>query len=51
MPSVVARTWEYWIMRLQAAGLWPPQVKAPGEAEAKPVVAGAAPAGEKKKRV
>src|SRR5262249_21700640 len=35
MPSVVARTWEYWSMRLQAAGLWPPQVKAPGAAEAK----------------
>ena len=51
MPSVVARTWEYWSMRLQAAGLWPPQVKAPGEAEAKPVAAGSAPAGEKKKRV
>jgi len=26
-------------------------VKAPGEAEAKPVAAGSAPAGEKKKRV
>ena len=43
-------TWEYWSMRLQAAGFWPPNVKAPGEAEAKPAAAGAAPAGEKKKR-
>jgi HCOMODA/2-hydroxy-3-carboxy-muconic semialdehyde decarboxylase len=50
MPSVVARTWEYWSMRLQAAGFWPPHVKALGEAEAKPVTTGAAPAGEKKKR-
>jgi len=51
MPSVVARTWEYWSARLLAAGFWPPHVKAPGEAEAKAAAAGAAPAGEKKKRV
>jgi ribulose-5-phosphate 4-epimerase/fuculose-1-phosphate aldolase len=51
MPAVLARTWEYWSMRLQTAGLWPAHVKAPGEAEAKPVAAGVAPAGEKKKRV
>jgi hypothetical protein len=50
MPSVVARTWEYWSMRLQTAGLWPPHVKALGEAEVKPATTGAAPAGEKKKR-
>jgi ribulose-5-phosphate 4-epimerase/fuculose-1-phosphate aldolase len=24
MPTVVARTWEYWMMRLEAAGGWPP---------------------------
>ena len=30
MPSVVARTWEYWSMRLQTAGFWPPHVKALG---------------------
>jgi ribulose-5-phosphate 4-epimerase/fuculose-1-phosphate aldolase len=41
-PSVVARTWEYWCMRLQANGGWPPNVKAPAEAEPKPA--------EKKKR-
>ena len=51
MPSVVARTWEYWSMRLQAAGFWPPHVKVPGDSEAKLVAAGAAPAAEKKKRV
>src|SRR6202047_958454 len=50
MPSVVARTWEYWSMRLQAAGFWPPHVKALGEAEAKPVTTGAAPAGEEEKQ-
>jgi len=49
MPSVVARTWEYWSMRLHAAGLWPPHVKSPEEAEAK-VAAGGAPPPEKKKR-
>jgi hypothetical protein len=48
---VVARTWEYWSTRLQEAGFWPPHVKTPGEAEPKPAAAaGAAPAGEKKKR-
>ena len=52
MPSVVARTWEYWSMRLQAAGFWPPHVKTPGEAEAKAKTAvGAAPAAEKKTKV
>jgi ribulose-5-phosphate 4-epimerase/fuculose-1-phosphate aldolase len=25
MPSVVARTWEYWRARLTASGFWPPQ--------------------------
>jgi ribulose-5-phosphate 4-epimerase/fuculose-1-phosphate aldolase len=44
MPSVVARTWEYWSQRLQADGLWPANMKAA-------VVEGAAkPAAEKKKR-
>jgi ribulose-5-phosphate 4-epimerase/fuculose-1-phosphate aldolase len=43
MPSVVARTWEYWSQRLQLAGLWPANVKLPAEGVAKP-------AGEKKKR-
>jgi hypothetical protein len=47
---VVALPLKYWSVRLQAAGFWPPQVKALGEGEAKPVAAGAAPAGEKKKR-
>jgi ribulose-5-phosphate 4-epimerase/fuculose-1-phosphate aldolase len=50
MPSVVERTWAYWTARLKAAGFWPRHVKLPGEPEAKPVAAGAAPAGEKKKR-
>jgi hypothetical protein len=51
MPSVVARTWEYWSTRLQEAGFWPPHVKTPGEAQAKSAAAaGAAPASEKKKR-
>jgi hypothetical protein len=45
MPSVVARTWEYWSQRLQAAGLSPAGAKAA-------VAEGAAkPAAEKKKRV
>jgi ribulose-5-phosphate 4-epimerase/fuculose-1-phosphate aldolase len=43
MPSVVARTWEYWSQRLQAGGLWPAYVKAAVEAAVKPVA-------EKKKR-
>jgi ribulose-5-phosphate 4-epimerase/fuculose-1-phosphate aldolase len=52
MPSVVARTWEYWSTRLREAGFWPLHVKTPGEAEAKSAAAaGAAPASEKKKRV
>ncbi len=48
MPSVMARTWEYWSMRLAASGLWPPQPaeKAVAEAQPKP----AAAAAEKKKR-
>jgi HCOMODA/2-hydroxy-3-carboxy-muconic semialdehyde decarboxylase len=25
MPSVLARTWEYWTARLTASGLWPPK--------------------------
>jgi ribulose-5-phosphate 4-epimerase/fuculose-1-phosphate aldolase len=44
MPSAVARTWEYWTVRLKASGFWPAGVKEPGEAEAKA-------AGEKKKRL
>ncbi|MGA9320652.1 MAG: class II aldolase/adducin family protein [Xanthobacteraceae bacterium] len=47
MPSAVARTWEYWTVRLKASGFWPAGVKEPGEAEAKAAAAGA---GEKKKR-
>ena len=43
MPSVVARTWEYWSQRLHFAGLWPANAKLPAEGVAKP-------AGEKKKR-
>ena len=43
MPSVVARTWEYWGQRLQAAGLSPANAKAAVEGAAKPAV-------EKKKR-
>jgi ribulose-5-phosphate 4-epimerase/fuculose-1-phosphate aldolase len=43
MPSVAARTWEYWCQRLKLGGLWPANVKMPAEAVAKP-------AGEKKKR-
>jgi HCOMODA/2-hydroxy-3-carboxy-muconic semialdehyde decarboxylase len=45
MPSVVARTWEYWSVRLKAAGYWPASIKEPGPAEEP-----AAPAAEKKKR-
>jgi len=45
MPSVVARTWEYWTVRLKASGFWPAGVKEPGEAEAK-----APAAGQKKER-
>ena len=48
MPSVVARTWEYWSVRLHAAGFWPPQEGA-RRAGGKACAAGAAP-GEKKKR-
>jgi ribulose-5-phosphate 4-epimerase/fuculose-1-phosphate aldolase len=44
MPSAMARTWEYWTVRLKASGFWPPNVKEPGEAEAKPA------ANEKKER-
>jgi ribulose-5-phosphate 4-epimerase/fuculose-1-phosphate aldolase len=43
MPSVVARTWEYWSQRLQAGGLWPANVKAAVESAVKLVA-------EKKKR-
>jgi hypothetical protein len=25
MPNVIARTWEYWTLRLQAAGALPPR--------------------------
>jgi hypothetical protein len=46
MPSVVARTWEYWTVRLKASGFWPANVKEPGAEEAKPAPA----AIEKKKR-
>ena len=46
MPSAVARTWEYWTVRLKASGYWPPNVQEHGEAEAKPAPAAA----EKKKR-
>jgi ribulose-5-phosphate 4-epimerase/fuculose-1-phosphate aldolase len=45
MPSVVARTWEYWTVRLKASGYWPAGVKASGEAEPKAV-----PANGKKRR-
>ena len=27
MPNVVGRTWEYWTMRLEQAGLLPPRAK------------------------
>ena len=46
MPSVVARTWEYWTVRLKASGYWPVGVKEPAEAEPKAAPAAA----EKKKR-
>jgi ribulose-5-phosphate 4-epimerase/fuculose-1-phosphate aldolase len=46
MPSVVARTWEYWSVRLKVSGFWPAGVKEPGAEEAKPAPA----ATEKKKR-
>jgi ribulose-5-phosphate 4-epimerase/fuculose-1-phosphate aldolase len=45
MPTVVTRTWEYWTLRLQASGGWPPA--GAGKAEAQP---NPAPAAEKKKR-
>ena len=45
MPSVVARTWEYWTERLKVSGFWPSAVKERGEAEAK-----AAPAEKKERR-
>ena len=48
MPNVVARTWEYWTMRLQASGGWPPKPaakKTDDEAQPKPT-----PAAERKKR-
>jgi hypothetical protein len=34
MPSAVARTWEYWRVRLKASGFWPAGVKEVGDAEA-----------------
>ena len=45
MPSVVARTWEYWSVRLKAGGFWPPNIKEHGPEEP-----AATPATEKKKR-
>jgi HCOMODA/2-hydroxy-3-carboxy-muconic semialdehyde decarboxylase len=38
MPIVVARTWEYWTMRLEAAGGWPPKpsAKAADDTETRP---------------
>jgi len=46
MPTVVSRTWEYWVHRLEAAGDWPLPANAPDAASAKPALAGA----DKKKR-
>ncbi|HKM87014.1 MAG TPA: class II aldolase/adducin family protein [Xanthobacteraceae bacterium] len=48
MPSVVARTWEYWSMRLAASGFWPPKPAEKAAAAAQPKSAPAA--AEKKKR-
>jgi ribulose-5-phosphate 4-epimerase/fuculose-1-phosphate aldolase len=36
MPTVVTRTWEYWSMRLQAAGAMPPR-RSSGKTERRPV--------------
>jgi ribulose-5-phosphate 4-epimerase/fuculose-1-phosphate aldolase len=51
-PTVLAKTWEYWMMRLQMSGLWPPSgaAKAADEARARPAIAAANAAAEKKKR-
>ena len=51
-PSVLAKTWEYWMMRLQMSGLWPPRgaAKTADEAQARPAIAAAGAAAEKKKR-
>jgi len=48
MPSVMARTWEYWCARLAASGFWPPQSAEKAVAQAQPKPARAA--AEKKKR-
>ncbi len=47
MPNVVARTWEYWTMRLQTSGGWPPKLATKMEEEAQPKPT---PAAERKKR-
>jgi ribulose-5-phosphate 4-epimerase/fuculose-1-phosphate aldolase len=52
MPTVVARTWEYWTMRLEASGGWPPKPKAKptDDARLKPGAAVPEAAAESKKR-
>ncbi len=50
--AVLARTWEYWRLRLQTSGFWPPSgtAKSAGDAPPKPAHAAADTAAEKKKR-
>ena len=36
MPNVMGRTWEYWTMRVEQAGLLPPRVKSRSVGKRKP---------------